>query len=70
MLLELVTGKKPVGEFWDGVNIVHRVKSMTNTNKEQVIKIIGPRLSTVHTRSCMYSVLHFSASRSRACNSL
>jgi hypothetical protein len=43
---------------------------MTNTNNEQIIKIIGPRLLAMHTRSFMYSVSHFSASRSRACNGL
>jgi hypothetical protein len=43
---------------------------MTNTNNEQIIKIIGPRLSAMHTRSFMYFVSHFSTSRSRACNGL
>ncbi|GJN24458.1 hypothetical protein PR202_gb12198 [Eleusine coracana subsp. coracana] len=47
VLLELVTGKKPVGEFGDGVDIVQWVKTMTDSNKEQVIKIMDPRLSTV-----------------------
>ena len=53
MLLELVTGKKPVGEFGDGVDIVQWVKTMTDSNKEQVIKIMDPRLSTVPVHEVM-----------------
>lgn len=54
MLLELVTGKKPVGEFGDGVDIVQWVKTMTDANKEQVIKIMDPRLSTVPVHEVMH----------------
>jgi serine/threonine protein kinase len=54
VLLELITGKKPVGEFGDGVDIVHWIKMMTDSNKEQVIKIMDPRLSTVP----MHEVMH------------
>ena len=54
MLLELVTGKKPVGEFGDGVDIVQWVKTMTDSNKEQVIKIMDPRLSTVPVHEVMH----------------
>ena len=54
MLLELVTGKKPVGEFGDGVDIVQWVKTMTDSNKEHVIKIMDPRLSTVPVHEVMH----------------
>jgi serine/threonine protein kinase len=54
VLLELVTGKKPVGEFGDGVDIVQWVKTMTDANKEQVIKIMDPRLSTVPVHEVMH----------------
>ncbi|KAL3640368.1 hypothetical protein CASFOL_015336 [Castilleja foliolosa] len=47
VLLELVTGRKPVGEFGDGVDIVQWVRKMTNGLKEEVLKILDPRLSTV-----------------------
>jgi hypothetical protein len=54
VLLELVTGKKPVGEFGDGVDIVQWVKTLTDSNKEQVIKIMDPRLSTVPVHEVMH----------------
>ncbi|KAG8100861.1 hypothetical protein GUJ93_ZPchr0013g36676 [Zizania palustris] len=54
VLLELITGKKPVGEFGDGVDIVQWVKTMTDLNKEHVIKIMDPRLSTVP----VFEVMH------------
>ena len=54
VLLELVTGKKPVGEFGDGVDIVQWVKTTTDANKEQVIKIMDPRLSTVPVHEVMH----------------
>ncbi|XP_062188052.1 leucine-rich repeat receptor-like serine/threonine-protein kinase BAM1 [Phragmites australis] len=54
VLLELVTGKKPVGEFGDGVDIVQWVKTMTDSNKEQVLKIMDPRLSTVPVHEVMH----------------
>jgi hypothetical protein len=54
VLLELVTGRKPVGEFGDGVDIVQWVKMMTDSNKEQVMKILDPRLSTVP----LHEVIH------------
>ncbi|CAN7118422.1 unnamed protein product [Brassica rapa subsp. narinosa] len=47
VLLELVTGRKPVGEFGDGVDIVQWVRSMTDSNKECVLKVIDHRLSSV-----------------------
>lgn len=54
VLLELITGKKPVGEFGDGVDIVQWVKMMTDSNKEHVIKILDPRLSTVPVHEVMH----------------
>lgn len=54
VLLELITGKKPVGEFGDGVDIVHWIKMMTDSNKEHVIKIMDPRLSTVPVHEVMH----------------
>nr|XP_025882533.1 leucine-rich repeat receptor-like serine/threonine-protein kinase BAM1 isoform X2 [Oryza sativa Japonica Group] len=54
VLLELITGKKPVGEFGDGVDIVQWVKTMTDSNKEHVIKILDPRLSTVPVHEVMH----------------
>ncbi|KAL6587780.1 hypothetical protein OROMI_000758 [Orobanche minor] len=47
VLLELVTGRKPVGEFGDGVDIVQWVRKITNGIKEEVLKVLDPRLSTV-----------------------
>ncbi|XP_062210465.1 leucine-rich repeat receptor-like serine/threonine-protein kinase BAM1 [Phragmites australis] len=47
VLLELITGRKPVGEFGDGVDIVHWVRVVTGSSKEGVMKIADPRLSTV-----------------------
>ncbi|KAE8807644.1 Receptor protein kinase CLAVATA1 [Hordeum vulgare] len=54
VLLELITGKKPVGEFGDGVDIVHWIKMTTDSKKEQVIKIMDPRLSTVPVHEVMH----------------
>ncbi|VAH46107.1 unnamed protein product [Triticum turgidum subsp. durum] len=54
VLLELITGKKPVGEFGDGVDIVHWIKMMTDSKREQVIKIMDPRLSTVPVHEVMH----------------
>lgn len=47
VLLELIAGRKPVGEFGDGVDIVHWVRMVTGSSKEGVTKIADPRLSTV-----------------------
>ncbi|OEL35172.1 Leucine-rich repeat receptor-like serine/threonine-protein kinase BAM1 [Dichanthelium oligosanthes] len=54
VLLELVTGRKPVGEFGDGVDIVQWAKMMTDSSKEQVMKILDPRLSTVPLHEIMH----------------
>ncbi|KAK4346712.1 hypothetical protein RND71_033051 [Anisodus tanguticus] len=54
VLLELVSGKKPVGEFGDGVDIVQWVRKMTDGNKDGVLKILDPRLSTVPLNEVMH----------------
>ncbi|KAJ6849209.1 putative leucine-rich repeat receptor-like serine/threonine-protein kinase BAM1 [Iris pallida] len=54
VLLELVCGRKPVGEFGDGVDIVQWVRRMTDSNKAGVIKILDPRLRTVPLHEAMH----------------
>ncbi|KAL8476830.1 hypothetical protein ACS0TY_029217 [Phlomoides rotata] len=54
VLLELVTGRKPVGEFGDGVDIVQWVRTMTDGNKEGVLKVLDPRLPTVPLHEVMH----------------
>ncbi|KAK5785102.1 leucine-rich repeat receptor-like serine/threonine-protein kinase BAM1 [Gossypium arboreum] len=54
VLLELVSGRKPVGEFGDGVDIVQWVQKTTNSNKEGVLKILDPRLSSVPLHEVMH----------------
>ena len=46
VLLELMMGKKSVGEseFEEDMNITGWVKKMSNLNREEVINIIDPRL--------------------------
>ncbi|XP_042392334.1 leucine-rich repeat receptor-like serine/threonine-protein kinase BAM1 [Zingiber officinale] len=54
VLLELVTGRKPVGEFGEGVDIVQWVRKMTGSDKEQVIKILDPRLPSLPIHESMH----------------
>jgi serine/threonine protein kinase len=54
VLLELITGCKPVGEFGDGVDIVQWVRMNTNSSKENVTKILDPRLETVPINEVMH----------------
>ncbi|WVZ09650.1 hypothetical protein V8G54_014180 [Vigna mungo] len=54
VLLELVTGRKPVGEFGDGVDIVQWTRKMTDSNKEEVLKVLDPRLSSVPLHEVMH----------------
>ncbi|XP_072951169.1 uncharacterized protein [Typha angustifolia] len=54
VLLELVSGRKPVGEFGDGVDIVQWVRRMTDSNKEEVTKILDSRLPTVPLHEVMH----------------
>ncbi|KAE8706998.1 Leucine-rich repeat receptor-like serine/threonine-protein kinase BAM1 [Hibiscus syriacus] len=54
VLLELVCGRKPVGEFGDGVDIVQWVRKMTDSKKEGILKILDPRLSSVPLHEVMH----------------
>ncbi|XP_030548481.1 leucine-rich repeat receptor-like serine/threonine-protein kinase BAM1 [Rhodamnia argentea] len=54
VLLELVSGRRPVGEFGDGVDIVQWVRKMTNSSKEEVQKILDPRLPPVPLHEAMH----------------
>ncbi|GER28212.1 leucine-rich receptor-like protein kinase family protein [Striga asiatica] len=54
VLLELVAGRKPVGEFGDGVDIVQWVRKMTGGATEGVLKILDQRLSTVPLHEVMH----------------
>ncbi|XP_010518800.1 PREDICTED: leucine-rich repeat receptor-like serine/threonine-protein kinase BAM1 [Tarenaya hassleriana] len=54
VILELITGRKPVGEFGDGVDIVQWVRKMTDSNKESVVKVLDPRLSSVPINEVMH----------------
>ncbi|GMH27722.1 hypothetical protein Nepgr_029565 [Nepenthes gracilis] len=48
VLLELLTGRKPVGDFEEeGLDIVHWAKIQTQGKKEMVEKIVDPRLQDV-----------------------
>mgnify|MGYP004727048201 CR=1 FL=1 len=49
-----MSGRKPVGEFGDGVDIVQWVRKMTDGNKEGVLKILDPRLPTVPLHEVMH----------------
>lgn len=54
VLLELVSGRRPVGEFGDGVDIVQWVRKMTNSNKEEVQKILDLRLPSIPLHEAMH----------------
>lgn len=54
VLLELITGRKPVGEFGDGVDIVQWVRKITDSKKEGVLKILDPRLPSVPLHEVMH----------------
>jgi len=56
VLLELVTGKKSVGdcEFEEGMNIAGWAKMITKSAKEEVWRIIDPRLSNVRMEEAMH----------------
>eukprot|EP00253_Pinus_taeda_P012476 PITA_12476 len=59
VLLELITGKKAVGEseFEEDMNITGWVKKMTNWNREEVMKIIDPRLINVPVEEALHIFL-------------
>lgn len=54
VLLELVSGRKPVGEFGEGVDIVQWVRKMTDSRKEEVEKILDPRLPSLPLHEAMH----------------
>ena len=54
MLLELITGRRPVGDFGEGVDIVQWTKRATNCCKEDVIQIVDPRLATIPKNEAMH----------------
>lgn len=58
VLLELVSGRKPVGEFGDGVDIVQWVRKMTGSRNEEVEKVLDPRLPSLplHEATHMFYV--------------
>lgn len=59
VLLELITGKKAVGEseFEEDMNITGWVKKITNWNREEVMKIIDPRLIDVPVEEALHIFL-------------
>eukprot|EP00253_Pinus_taeda_P018320 PITA_18320 len=59
VLLELITGKKAAGEseFEKDMNITGWVKKMTNWNREEVMKIIDPRLINVPVEEALHIFL-------------
>lgn len=54
VLLELITGRRPVGEFGNGVDIVQWVKKMTDSINKGVLKILDSRLSSVPLHEVMH----------------
>ncbi|KAI3448352.1 hypothetical protein Pfo_005017 [Paulownia fortunei] len=55
VLLELVTGRRPVGgEFGEGVDIVQWTKCSTNCRREEVTRILDPRLTVVPKDEAMH----------------
>ncbi|WRX14741.1 Protein kinase domain - like 10 [Theobroma cacao] len=51
---ELTTGRRPVGDFGEGVDIVHWAKRVTNCRREEVMRIVDPRLTTVPKDEAMH----------------
>eukprot|EP01018_Ginkgo_biloba_P040795 Gb_21091 [translate_table: standard] len=56
VLLELITSRRPVREFRDGVDIVQWVRKVTNSVKEGVLNVLDSRLSTIP----LHEVVHVS----------
>ncbi|XP_042514000.1 leucine-rich repeat receptor-like serine/threonine-protein kinase BAM3 [Macadamia integrifolia] len=54
VLLELITSRRPVGDFGDGVDIVQWAKRSTKCYKEKVIQIVDPRLVDVPQEEAMH----------------
>ncbi|KAF2319986.1 hypothetical protein GH714_021689 [Hevea brasiliensis] len=53
-LLELLTGRQPVGDFGEGVDIVQWSKRVTNNRREDVMRIVDPRLTMVPKDEAMH----------------
>lgn len=54
VLLELLTGRRPVGDFGEGVDIVQWSKRATNGRKEEIMGILDPRLALVPKEEAMH----------------
>ncbi|XP_076952788.1 uncharacterized protein LOC143626666 [Bidens hawaiensis] len=54
VFLELITGKRPVGGFGDGVDIVQWTRTLMRCRKEEVNRIIDPRLVNVPQDEVMH----------------
>ncbi|KAL0387232.1 UNVERIFIED_CONTAM: Leucine-rich repeat receptor-like serine/threonine-protein kinase BAM1 [Sesamum radiatum] len=55
VLLELITGRRPVGgEFGEGVDIVQWTKCSTDCRREEVTRILDPRLAVVPKDEAMH----------------
>ncbi|KAJ9159006.1 hypothetical protein P3X46_024542 [Hevea brasiliensis] len=54
VLLELLTGRRPVGDFGEGVDIVQWSKRVTNNRREDVMRIVDPRLTMVPKDEAMH----------------
>ncbi|KAG8368853.1 hypothetical protein BUALT_Bualt15G0089900 [Buddleja alternifolia] len=54
VLLELVSGRRPVGEFGEGVDIVQWTRCSTNCRREEVSRVIDPRLTVVPRDEAMH----------------
>ncbi|PIN08073.1 Serine/threonine protein kinase [Handroanthus impetiginosus] len=55
VLLELITGRRPVGgEFGEGVDIVQWTNCSTNCRREEVTRILDPRLTVVPKDEAMH----------------
>lgn len=54
VLLELITGRRPLGDFGEGVDIVQWAKRTTNCRREEVTKILDPRLTVVPKDEAMH----------------
>ncbi|KAJ0078354.1 hypothetical protein Patl1_36721 [Pistacia atlantica] len=54
VLLELLIGRRPVGDFGDGVDIVQWSRRATNNRKEEVLCILDPRLTMVPREEAMH----------------
>lgn len=54
ILLELVSGRNPVGELSDSVDIVQWVRNMSVSEKEEIHKIVDQRLSSVPLDEVMH----------------